>query len=104
MYPVTKGRYRYRNRRESRFHSYTIQSEVLRSGYTILQTRKALSKAWLGYTIARSKGEDENIKYYASIICKLQRELLDAGLIEQQSLAKFPNKDIEEAISRQKND
>ena len=86
-----KGRYRYRNRnRESRFHSHTIQSEMLKSGYTVLQTKKALSKAWLGYTIAKNKGEDEEMKYYASVIHKLQRELLDAGIIRQQSLAKFP--------------
>lgn len=88
-----KGRYRYRNKKNiaNKFHNYTIQSEILKSGYTVLQTKKALSKAWLGYTIAKSKGEDENMKYYASVIHKLQRELLDAGIIEQQSLAKFPN-------------
>jgi hypothetical protein len=51
-----------------------------------------LSKAWLGYTIAKDKGEDENIKYYASVIHKLQKELFDAGIIEQHSLAKFLNR------------
>jgi hypothetical protein len=45
-----------------------------------------LSKAWLGYTIAKNKGEDQNMKYYASVIQKLQKELLDAGIIGQQSL------------------
>ena len=89
-----KGRYRYRNRkRGSRFHSHTIQSEILKSGYTVLQTKRALSKAWLGYTIAKDKGEDEKMKYYASVIHKLQCEL-DAGIIEQQSLAKFPHLDM----------
>jgi hypothetical protein len=61
-----------------------------------------LSKARLGYTIARSKGEDENIKYYASVIHKLQKELLNAGIIGQESLAQFPNIDIDEAITKQK--
>jgi hypothetical protein len=55
-----------------------------------LQTKKALSKAWLGYTIAKNKGEDQNMKYYVSVIQKLQKELL-AGIIGQQSLAKFPH-------------
>lgn len=100
-----KGRYRYRNRNgESTFHSYTIQSEILKSGFTVLQTKKALSKAWLGYTIAKDKGEDENIKYYASVIHKLQRELLDAGIIEQQSLAKFPHIGIDEDVTKQNPD
>lgn len=98
-----KGRYRYRNRkRESGFHSHTIQPEILKSDFTVLQTRKALSKAWLGYTIAKDKREDEKLKYYASVIQKLQKELLDAGIIEQQSLAKFPNIDIDEAVTKQK--
>lgn len=36
------------------------------------------------------------MKYYASVIHKLQSELLDAGIIEQHSLAKFPHLDIDE--------
>jgi hypothetical protein len=93
----------YRNRkRESRFRSYAIQSEILKSGFTVLQTRKALSKAWLGYTIAKDKGENENIKYYASVIHKLQKELLNAWIIGQESLAQFPNIDTDEAITKQK--
>ncbi|MGC2575024.1 MAG: hypothetical protein WA364_26230 [Candidatus Nitrosopolaris sp.] len=100
-----KGRYRYINKknRDNEFHSYTIQSEVLKSGYTVLQTKKALSKAWLGYTIAKNKaGEHERMIYYASVIQKLQRELLDASIIDQQSLAKFPYLDIDEAVTNQK--
>jgi len=31
---------------------------------------------------------------------KLQSELLDAGIIEQHSLAKFPNLDIDEAVTK----
>ena len=89
-----KARYRYRNSRVSRYDSHNIRSDILKSGYTVLQTRKALSKAWLGYTIAKNKGEDEKMKYYASVIQKLQKELLDAGIIEQQYLAKFPHVDI----------
>jgi hypothetical protein len=50
----------------------------------------------LGYKIAKRKGEDERLKYYALGIQKLQRELIDAGIASQQSLSKFPNIDIEE--------
>jgi hypothetical protein len=99
-----KGRYRYRNKknRESRYRSYTIQSEIVNPGYTVLQTRKALSKAWLGYAIAKNKGEHERMKYYASVIHKLQKELLVAGIIGQESLAKFPHLDIDEGVTKQK--
>ena len=63
-----KGRYRDRT-----FHSHTSQSEILKSGYTVEQTWKALSNAWLGYTIAKNKGEQERMGHYASVIQKLQR-------------------------------
>jgi hypothetical protein len=39
------------------------------------QTWKALSKAWLGYTIAKNKEEGDRMKYYASVIQKLRKEL-----------------------------
>jgi hypothetical protein len=61
-----------------------------------LQTWKALSKAWIGYKIAKNKGEHEKLKYYASGIQKLQRELIDAGIASPQSLSEFPNIDIDE--------
>ena len=77
-------------------YSSTSQNVTLKSGFTVFQTKKALSKAWIGYTIAKNKGEDERMKYYASVIHKLQRELLDAGIISEQSVAKFPNIDIDE--------
>jgi hypothetical protein len=54
-----KGRYRYINKknRDNKFYSHTIESEVVKIGYTVLHTRKGLSKAWLGYTIAKNKGD-----------------------------------------------
>jgi hypothetical protein len=61
-----------------RVYHHLQQSEKdrkLPSGYTIGQTWGGLHKAWLGYCIALSKGEDENALLYASIIQKLQREL-----------------------------
>jgi hypothetical protein len=69
-----KGRYRYRNKKiiNSRFNSHTIQSEILKSGYSVLQTKKGLSKAWLGYTIGKNKGEHGRMTYYASVIQKLR--------------------------------
>jgi len=91
-----KGRHRYRNKKNSddKFRR-TGQSTVLKSGYTINQTWKALSKAWLGDTIAKNKGEDDRKKYYASVIQKLRNEL---GLPP----ANFPHLDIDEAIKKRK--
>ena len=91
-----KGRHRYRNKKNSddKFRR-TGQSTVLKSGYTINQTWKALSEAWLGDTIAKNKGEDDRKKYYASVIQKLRNEL---GLPP----ANFPHLDIDEAIKKRK--
>ena len=71
-----KGRYRYRNKknRDDKFRR-TSQSAVLKSGYTVNQTWKGFSKAWLGYTIAKNKEEDDRMVYYASVIQKLRKEL-----------------------------
>jgi hypothetical protein len=88
------SQYSYRNRINR--YGLTSQNVTLKSGFTVFQTKKALSKAWIGYTIAKRKGEDERMKYYASVIHKLQRELLDAGIISEQSLAKFPGIDVGE--------
>jgi hypothetical protein len=58
-----KARYWYRNNKKNRyyaFHGHTSQNKILKSGYTELQTRCALSKAWIGYKIAKRKGEHEN--------------------------------------------
>lgn len=48
-----EARYWYRNNRKSRYISHTSQDVTLKSGFTVLQTKKALSKAWIGYTIAK---------------------------------------------------
>ena len=87
------SQYWYRNLKNR--YSSTSQNVTLKSGFTVFQTKKALSKAWIGYTIAKNKGEGERMKYYASVIHKLQRELVDAGIISEQSLAKFPDIDID---------
>ncbi len=86
--------------RYSAFHGLIGQDVTLKSGFTVLQTKKALSKAWIGYTIAKNRGEDERLKYYALVIQKLQRELVDAGIASPQSLSKFLNIDIDEISSR----
>ena len=75
-------------------------NKILKSGYTVLQTKKGLSKVWIGYKIAKRKGEHEKLKYYASGIQKLQRELIDAGIASPQSLSEFPDIDIDENGSR----
>ncbi|MGB7952910.1 MAG: hypothetical protein WCF23_02925 [Candidatus Nitrosopolaris sp.] len=71
-----KVRYRYRNKksRDDKIRG-TSQSTVLKSGYTVNQTWKGLRKAWLGYTIANNKGEDDRLVYYAKVIQKLRKEL-----------------------------
>lgn len=91
-----KGRYRFRNKKNSddKFHR-TSQSTVSKSGYTVNQTWKGLRQAWLGYTIAKNKGEDDRMKYYASVIQKLRKEL-------DLPPANFSNLDIDEAIKKEK--
>jgi hypothetical protein len=41
------------------------------------------------FDIRSQRLKQNRMKYYASVIQKLQRELADAGIIDQQSLAKF---------------
>ena len=91
-----KGRYRYRNKknRGGKFHNHSTQSTILRSGYTVDQTWKGLKKAWLGYTIAKNKGEDDRMVYYAELIQKLRNEL---GLPQ----GNFSNIDMDEAIQNE---
>lgn len=92
-----KGRYRYRNevKRDRKFYGPSNQSMILKSGYTVHQTWKGLSKAWLGYNIAKNKCEQEGMLYYASVIQKLQTEL---GLAPTS----FPHLDTDEAITKEK--
>jgi hypothetical protein len=48
---------------------------ILETGWYDTQTWGALHKAWLGYVIAKNKGEYDKQIHYASIIQKLQTEL-----------------------------
>ena len=91
-----KGRYRYRNKksRDDKIRR-TSQSTVLKSGYTVNQTWKGLRKAWLGYTIAKNKGEDDRMVYYAEVILKLRKEL-------DLPPASFPHLDIDKDITKEK--
>ena len=91
-----KGRFRYRNmiNRDSKFSGHTNQSTILKSGYTVHQTWKGLSKAWLGYNIVVNKNECEGVVYYASVIQKLQQEL---GLPRTS----FPNIETDEVITKE---
>src|SRR4249919_3075380 len=91
-----KGRYRYRNKKnnDDKFRG-TGQSTVLKSGYTVNQTWKGLRKAWLGYTIANNKEEDDRLVYYAKVIQKLRKEL-------DLPPASFPHLDIDKHKKKQK--
>jgi hypothetical protein len=93
-----KGRYRYRNKKngDDKFRR-TGQSTLLKSGYTVDQTRKGLKKAWLGYTIAKNKGEEDKMVYYASVIQKLQKEL---GYTT--GIANFPHLDLDKDMANEK--
>jgi len=88
-----KGRYRYRNKKNSggKFHNHSTQFSILKSGYTVDQTWKGLKEACLEYTIAKNKGGDDRMIYYAELIQKLPKEL---GLPQ----ANFSNLDMDEAI------
>jgi hypothetical protein len=54
------------------FHKHGI---ILDSAWYDTQTWGALQKAWIGYVIAKNKGEYDKLIHYASIIRKLQTEL-----------------------------
>jgi hypothetical protein len=54
-----------------------------------------LSKAWLGYTIAKNEEEDDRMVYYAAVIQKLRKEL---GLPPEN----FSRLDIDEGITKEK--
>jgi hypothetical protein len=55
------------------FHKH---GTLLDSGWYDTQTWGALHKAWLGYAIAKNKSEYDKQTHYASIIQKLQKELV----------------------------
>jgi hypothetical protein len=54
------------------FHKH---GTLLDSGWYDTQTWGALHKAWVGYVIAKNKGEYDQQIHYATIIQKLQKEL-----------------------------
>jgi hypothetical protein len=78
-----KGRYRFKN-------YYKVGSKygrLLPSGFYDTQSWGALNKAWLGYIIAKNKGEHEKQIHYAYVIQKLQREL-------DLEVSSFPAQDL----------
>ena len=48
---------------------------MLKSGYYENQTYGALQKCWVGFVIAKEKGEYDKLEIYAKRIRKLEREL-----------------------------
>jgi len=48
---------------------------MLKSGYYENQTYRALQKCWVGFVIAKEKGEYDKLEIYAKRIRKLEREL-----------------------------
>jgi hypothetical protein len=68
---MKKGTYNY-SKVYRVFHKH---GTLLESGWYDTQTWGALNKAWVGYVIAKNKGEYDQQIHYASIIQKLQKEL-----------------------------
>ena len=48
---------------------------MLPSGYYVSQTWGALHKCWIGFVLAKEKGELDRLEIYARRIRKLEREL-----------------------------
>jgi hypothetical protein len=85
---IVKGRYIPRMSKKGKVNDKT---RLLPSGYTLKQTWNGLERAWLGYTIALNKTEEGNRRYYASVIQKLQQELVDANVVSAVNMADFPD-------------
>lgn len=68
---------------------------ILHLSESVNQTWKGIRKAWLGYTIAKNKGEDDRMVYYAEVIQKLRKEL-------DLPPAIFPHLDIDIDITKEK--
>lgn len=56
-------------------NGYKYGHRMLKSGYYENQTYGALQKCWVGFVIAKEKGEDDKLEIYAKRIRKLEREL-----------------------------
>lgn len=79
------------------FHKH---GTLLESGWYDTQTWGALHKAWIGYVIAKNKGEYDRQIQYASIIQKLQKELnLQVSTFPQLGL-----NEIEDEVEEQYDD
>ena len=68
---MRKGTYNYLKL----YRIFHKRGTLLESGWYDTQTWAALSKAWIGYIVAKNKDEYDNLIKYASIIQKLQKEL-----------------------------
>jgi hypothetical protein len=56
-------------------------------GYTLAQSWCALRRSWVGFNIAHSKGDHDNMKYYASFIRKVQTEMgIDVTKFDPETL------------------
>lgn len=93
-------RYGYTNLKYSKpSHTNRDTLLLLKSGYTAGQTWKGLSKAWIGYNIAKNDNDVEKMIHYANIILKLQNELADAGIVRRENLATFPHLNLAAATT-----
>jgi len=77
-----------------RFTGYSINTVLyLTQDGMIPQSWGALHKAWIGYVIAKNKGEYDKQIQYASIIQKLQKELnLRVSIFPQLGLYRMEDK------------
>jgi hypothetical protein len=54
---------------------YDNKNKVLSSGFTVGETRGALDKAWVGFRAAKRLENYHDMKLYASIIQRFEKEL-----------------------------
>lgn len=67
----------------------------LPSGFSVKSTYRGLKKAWIGFKVAKRKGDHDKMVYYAEGILKFQKQLgvpvsgfSDLGMIELSSNTK----------------
>ena len=68
---------------------------TLPCGYTVAQSWAAIRRSWLGFKIAKSRGDTGKMAYYAAFISKVQSQMgigktvFDSGIIDEDLVGEF---------------
>ena len=68
---------------------------VLPCKYTIAQSWAAIRRSWLGFKIAKSRGDTDKMAYYAAFILKVQSQMgigktaFDSAILDEQNVNKI---------------